>query len=91
MLTPPGEAIYQRPEWTADGRRPVLPERLGREMAAPARLDVASGELSFVVDAELEVDETALDPTGRRLAYTLNRDGEAESSSARWHRAASDV
>jgi len=50
----------------------------GREFAAPAQLDIASGQLTFVVDAELEVDEATLDPTGTRLAYALNRDGEAE-------------
>jgi dipeptidyl aminopeptidase/acylaminoacyl peptidase len=49
-----------------------------RELAAPARIEIANGLLTFLVEPELEVDEAALDPTGRRLAYALNRDGEAE-------------
>jgi dipeptidyl aminopeptidase/acylaminoacyl peptidase len=78
LLTAPGEAIYDRPEWSPDGRWLYCLSDAGREMAAPARLEVASGQLSFIVEADFEVDETALDPTGRRLAYALNRDGEAE-------------
>jgi dipeptidyl aminopeptidase/acylaminoacyl peptidase len=78
LLTAPGEAIYDRPEWSPDGRSLYCLSDAGREMAAPARLDVASGQLSFLLQPAFEVDETALDPTGQRLAYTLNRDGQAE-------------
>jgi dipeptidyl aminopeptidase/acylaminoacyl peptidase len=77
-LTTPGEATYDRPEWSPDGRWLYCLSDAGREMAAPARLDVATGQLRFIVEPDFEVDETALDPTGRYLAYSLNRDGEAE-------------
>ena len=72
------EAIYERPEWSPDGRALYCVSDLGRDRAAPARIEVDSSELSYIVEAEVEVDETALDPTGRRLAYALNRDGQAE-------------
>ena len=79
LLTPAGEeAIYERPEWSPDGRTLYCLSDLRRDLAAPARIDVASGELHYVVEPDVEVDETALDPTGRRLAYALNRDGDAE-------------
>jgi dipeptidyl aminopeptidase/acylaminoacyl peptidase len=79
LLTRPNEeAAYERPEWSPDGRSIYTLTDAGRDLAAPARLDIATGQLSFVVEPELEVDETALDPTGQRLAYALNRDGEVD-------------
>ena len=79
LLSRPGdEAIYERPEWSPDGRTLYCLSDLDRDFAAPARIDVATGEISYLVQPDLDVDETALDPTGRRLAYALNRDGETE-------------
>jgi dipeptidyl aminopeptidase/acylaminoacyl peptidase len=79
LLTRAGEeAIYERPEWTPDGRALYCLSDFGRDLAAPARIDVATGELSYVVQPDVEADETALDPSGRQLAYALNRDGKAE-------------
>src|SRR5712691_3938021 len=79
LLTKPNEeAVYERPEWSPDGRSIYALSDAGRDLAAPARLDVATGQLSFVAEPEFDVDETALDPTGQRLAYALNRDGEVE-------------
>jgi len=78
LTTPNGEASYERPEWSPDGRALVCLTDVGREFAAPARLDVASGELHFLVEREVDIDEATLDPTGERLAYAVNRDGEAE-------------
>jgi dipeptidyl aminopeptidase/acylaminoacyl peptidase len=78
LSKPNEEAVYERPEWSPDGCSVYALSDAGRDLAAPARIDVASGQLTFVVEPELDVDETALDPTGRQLAYVLNRDGEAE-------------
>jgi len=72
------EAIYQRPEWSPDGRILYCLSDFQRDLPAPARVDVTSGELRYVVEPDVEVDETALDPSGRHLAYALNRDGDAE-------------
>jgi dipeptidyl aminopeptidase/acylaminoacyl peptidase len=71
-------AAYEKPEWSPDGRFIYCVSDAGRELAAPARIEVGSGELIYVVEPEVEVDEAALDPTGQRLAYALNRDGAAE-------------
>jgi dipeptidyl aminopeptidase/acylaminoacyl peptidase len=79
LLTGPNEeAVYERPEWSLDGRSIYTLSDAGRDLAVPACIDVATGQLRYVVEPEFDVDETALDPTGRRLAYALNRDGEAE-------------
>jgi dipeptidyl aminopeptidase/acylaminoacyl peptidase len=79
LLTSAGdEAVYQRPEWSPDGRTLYCSSDRERDLAAPARIDVATGQISFLVEPDVEVDETALDPTGRHLAYALNRGGEAE-------------
>src|SRR5207237_9153649 len=71
-------AVYEHVAWTPDGRALYCVSDQGRELAAPARIEIASGNLSYVVEPEFEVDDAALDPTGERLAYALNRDGEAE-------------
>src|SRR5262249_60123494 len=79
LLTRAGvEASYEGPEWSPDGGFIYCLSDLDREMAAPARIDVSSGELSYVVEPDVEVDEATLEPTGLRLAYALNHDGEAE-------------
>ncbi len=78
-LTRPDEhASYERPEWSADGLSLFCLTDAGREFSAPAQLDVASGETRFVVELDLDVDEATLDPTGQRVAYAVNRDGETE-------------
>src|SRR5207237_8296688 len=71
------EAIYHRPEWSPEGRALYCLTDVDRDLAAPARLDVATGKIAYVANVDKDVDETALDPTGRRLAYAVNDDGEA--------------
>ncbi|HEV7666801.1 MAG TPA: hypothetical protein VGQ62_24920, partial [Chloroflexota bacterium] len=76
QLSQPGlDAVYDGPQWSPDGRSIVCRTDLGRELAAPARIDVASGKVTFLIESALEVDEATVDPTGRRLAYAVNRDG----------------
>jgi dipeptidyl aminopeptidase/acylaminoacyl peptidase len=78
LSTPHEEAVYRAPAWGPDGRSIYCLTDAHRDLAAPACLDVATGQLSFVVEPELDVDEATLDPTGQRLAYALNSDGETE-------------
>jgi dipeptidyl aminopeptidase/acylaminoacyl peptidase len=72
------EAVYERPEWAADGQSLYVVTDVGRDLTAPARIDLASGQISYLVEPDLEVDEATLDPTGQRLAYALDRDGQAQ-------------
>src|SRR5579871_5636891 len=79
LLTSAGaEARYQDAAWTPDGQWLYCLSDFDREFTAPARIDAETGELDFLVDDEVEVDEVALDPTGQRLAYVVNRDGAAD-------------
>ncbi len=75
LTDPAVEAKYERPEWDPAGRSLVLLTNYRRGLAVPARLDVATGRLEALVEADVEIDETALSPDGRWLAYALNRDG----------------
>lgn len=78
LSDPDQEAFYERLAWSADGSALVCLTDIGREFGAPARIDIASGQLSFIVEPDLDVDEIALDPTGQRLAYARNQDGAAD-------------
>jgi dipeptidyl aminopeptidase/acylaminoacyl peptidase len=72
------DAVYENADWSPDGRYIHCVSDRGRELAAPARIDVNTGELTFLFEPEVDVDEAHLDPSGTRLAYARNRDGETE-------------
>jgi dipeptidyl aminopeptidase/acylaminoacyl peptidase len=79
LLTDPDqEAVYSGPEWSPDGTAIYCCTNLHRECPAPARIELASGRASYLIDPASEVDEAQLDPSGRYLAYALNRDGEVD-------------
>jgi dipeptidyl aminopeptidase/acylaminoacyl peptidase len=79
LLSRPGEeAVYENADWSPDGTAIFCLTDRGREVSAPARIDVATGELTFHLESDLDVDEAHVDPTGTRIAYALNRDGESE-------------
>jgi len=78
LSKPDVEAMYQAPQWSPDGGSLYVVTDLNRDLATPACIDVTSGQLTYVVEPDVEVDEATLDPTGQRLAYALNRDGNAE-------------
>jgi dipeptidyl aminopeptidase/acylaminoacyl peptidase len=79
LLTDPNkEALYDNPEWSPDGRFVWCRTNVDRDLSAPARIDVATGKIDYLLEPEVDVDETTLDPSGRRLAYALNRDGAAD-------------
>src|SRR5262249_23566139 len=44
----------------------------------PVRIDVETGEVVAIVTCDADIDDTAVDPTGRRLAYARNHDGATE-------------
>ncbi len=74
----PAPARYEQPSWTPDGGSIVCLTDLNRELAAPARIEVETGVMTYLVEPESEVDEIALAPNGRLLAYAINRDGASE-------------
>ena len=78
LSKPDVEAMYQAPQWSPDGGSLYVVTDLNRDLATPACIDVTSGQLTYVVEPDVEVDEATLDPTGQRLAYAINHDGNAE-------------
>jgi dipeptidyl aminopeptidase/acylaminoacyl peptidase len=76
-LTPhKGEAQYRSPRWSADGKSVYcLSTAGGRDRIALARIETATGRLTYVETPEHEVDGLAVSPGGRWLAWTVNDDG----------------
>ncbi|HET6319343.1 MAG TPA: alpha/beta fold hydrolase, partial [Chloroflexota bacterium] len=78
LIDPDQQARYEGPEWSPDGQALYVLTDFGREFAAPAKLDITTHQLSYLLDDAVEIDEATLDPTGRRLAFVRNRDGAGE-------------
>ena len=78
-LTPNrGEAQYHSPQWSADGQAVYCASTAGgRDLAALAQIDVASGKLTYLETPEHEVEGVYTSPKGRWLAWLLNVDGKS--------------
>ena len=78
-LTPRGLPVrHQHPAWAADGRAVYCTTDRDRDFLMIGAIDVASKELSPLVEAEGDVEDFALSPDGRRIVYEINRDGYSE-------------
>jgi dipeptidyl aminopeptidase/acylaminoacyl peptidase len=64
-----------QPAWSADGGAIYLLDDRGREFAALAWLDVATGELTTLRDEPWDAEELAVSPDGRQLALVTNVHG----------------
>jgi dipeptidyl aminopeptidase/acylaminoacyl peptidase len=78
VTSDPAPARYEQPTWTVDGTSIMCLTDLNRELAAPARIEIATGQVTYLVEPEAEVDEIAPAPNGRLLAYAVNDDGASE-------------
>jgi dipeptidyl aminopeptidase/acylaminoacyl peptidase len=79
-LTPhKGQERYQSAHWSADGKAIYCTSTAGgRDRIAPARIDVATGKLTWVVTPKDEVDAVLPSPKGRWLAWLVNAGGRSE-------------
>jgi dipeptidyl aminopeptidase/acylaminoacyl peptidase len=79
-LTPhEGDAQYESPHWSADGKRIYLVSTSGgRDRTGLAQIDLDSGRLSYLETPEYEVEGVDASPKGHWLAYRLNVDGRSE-------------
>jgi dipeptidyl aminopeptidase/acylaminoacyl peptidase len=66
--------------FAGDGKSLYLATDLGREFVNLARLDVATGALTFLQDEKHDIASAILSADGRWLAFTTNRDGYEELS-----------
>ncbi len=79
LLTDPDqEARYEGVEWAPDGKTLYCTADLDREFASPAIIDVTSRQVTYLFDTSEEIEEAALDPTARRIAYIRNCDGSGQ-------------
>jgi len=79
-LTPhQGEARYESPRWSADGKSVYcVSTHGGGDMAGLARIDIASGEVTYLETPEHEVEGVEASPHGRWLAWLVNVGGRSE-------------
>ncbi len=78
-LTPHrGDAQYHSPHWSADGKMVYCASTAeGRDLAALAQIEVASGKLTYLETPEHEVEGVYTSPKGRWLAWLLNEHGKS--------------
>ncbi len=69
-----GEAAHASARF-AGADRVLLVANRGREFAAPAGLDLATGEMRYLADLEWGAEELTATKDGRVVAYTVNEDG----------------
>ena len=76
-LTPGDEPVNNRQvRWASDSWVYLLTDR-GRDFMGLARMDVATGQVTYLVDHHWDMESLAVSPDARTLAYTANVDGYA--------------
>src|SRR5262249_18689082 len=80
QITPHKDDVqYHSPSWSADGKFVYCTSTAdGRDIAALARIDVATGKLTYLETPEHEVEHIVASPKGKWLAYCLNVGGQSE-------------
>ena len=79
LITPHGgQATFDDPQFTTDMRGVLCISDRGRAFRTIQRIDLATRTLRPVLYLAHDVDELALAPDGRRMAYIVNRDGFGE-------------
>jgi dipeptidyl aminopeptidase/acylaminoacyl peptidase len=78
-LTPhEGNALFSHATSGPDGRTVLLLTNRDTDVVSVAQLDLASLDLTTLVDVGWDVEDFALSPDGRQLAYHVNVDGYSE-------------
>jgi dipeptidyl aminopeptidase/acylaminoacyl peptidase len=79
-LTPhQGHAQYESPRWSADGQSIYcVSTHDGRDLAGLARIDIATGKLTYLETPGHEVETVEPSPRGTWLAWLVNAGGRSE-------------
>ncbi len=78
-LTPEGDlSSYNRTVWSHDGSGLYMSTNRDREFRGLARMDVASGQITWLAQPPWDVEALALSPDGNRVAYVVNEHGYAK-------------
>ncbi|GAA4908344.1 dipeptidyl aminopeptidase/acylaminoacyl peptidase [Stackebrandtia albiflava] len=77
-ITPPGRAKWLPGGWSADGTAVFVSTDHGRDLLGLARLDVTSGDVTWLHRPEHEVVAVAVSPSGGRLAWGVTVAGRTE-------------
>lgn len=78
-LTPHDDAsIFERVNFTADGRSILLSTNFNREFLSIARMDLQTRKIEILDDTKWDVSSFHVSPDARLIAYAINRDGMSE-------------
>lgn len=80
LFKPQEAASYHSFAWTPDSRGFYLATDEGRDFAGLAFYDFASRRLNFIATPDRDVEQAALSPDGRYLAWSENVEGFSELS-----------
>lgn len=75
-LTPhEGQAYFGECAFSADGQALYCITDQGRDFAAPARLDLSGGRLTYLAERNWDSSVLRRSPDGKKLAYDVNENG----------------
>lgn len=75
-LTPhEGQAHFEEAAFSADGQTLYCLTDQGRDFSAPASLDLATGQLTFLAERDWDSSVLAVSPDGTKLLYDINENG----------------
>lgn len=78
-LTPHDDAsVFERVDFTADGRSILLSTNFNREFLSIARMDLQTRKIDILDDTKWDVSSFHFSPDARLIAYAINRDGMSE-------------
>jgi dipeptidyl aminopeptidase/acylaminoacyl peptidase len=77
-LTPEETARYRQLAWGANGRTAYCVSDLGRDFLGLTAIDTQTGDLRWLACPDWDVDDFAVSPDGRQIAYQVNVDGYSE-------------
>jgi len=77
-ITPPERARWLPGGWSADGTAVFVSTEYGGDLLGLARLEVATGELTWLYRPENEVVGVTVSPLGNRLAWGVTVNGRTE-------------